>query len=236
MSSTYPGTLDAFTNPSGTQFLSSPDHSLQHSDINDAVEAIETAIGTTSGTSIAKLLTVGKFALPSAGGTATTTSITSGTLSGVLIGTSTITGGTAGAVTLGTPIMDFFTSSGTSLPTKANRGFAPTVGTLSDSAAGTITPNAAIASVFEVTLGTTVGTRTIGTPANPTDGEAITLRVKQNAGVTGTLVFAPIFRFSTGTAGTPVLGTTLSAWNYYGFRYNQTDSKWDNLGGNQNIT
>jgi hypothetical protein len=49
MASTYPTSLDAFTNPTSANALNSPDHALQHSDINDAVEALEAkvAIGNT---------------------------------------------------------------------------------------------------------------------------------------------------------------------------------------------
>lgn len=102
MSSVYPSSIDSFTNPSGTQTLSAVDHALQHSDANDALEAIETVIGTSSGTAVAKFLSVGKFAAPTAGGTLSTTTISSGTISGVLAGTNTYTGGTASAMLLGT--------------------------------------------------------------------------------------------------------------------------------------
>jgi hypothetical protein len=49
MAITYPTTLDAFTNPTAASLLTSPSHAQQHSDINDAVEALETkvAIGNT---------------------------------------------------------------------------------------------------------------------------------------------------------------------------------------------
>jgi hypothetical protein len=49
MASTYPTSLDAFTNPLAADLLTSPSHSQQHSDINDAVEALEAkvAIGNT---------------------------------------------------------------------------------------------------------------------------------------------------------------------------------------------
>jgi len=49
MASTYPTSLDAFTNPTSTDLLTAPSHAQQHSDINDAVEALETkvAIGNT---------------------------------------------------------------------------------------------------------------------------------------------------------------------------------------------
>ena len=49
MAITYPTSLDTFTNPTSTSLLTSPDHAQQHSDINDAVEALEAkvAIGNT---------------------------------------------------------------------------------------------------------------------------------------------------------------------------------------------
>jgi hypothetical protein len=49
MASTFPTSLDSFTNPTATSLLTSPSHAQQHSDINDAVEALEAkvAIGNT---------------------------------------------------------------------------------------------------------------------------------------------------------------------------------------------
>jgi hypothetical protein len=49
MAINYPTSLDTFTNPSASSLLTSPSHAQQHSDINDAVEALEAkvAIGNT---------------------------------------------------------------------------------------------------------------------------------------------------------------------------------------------
>jgi hypothetical protein len=49
MAITYPTSLDVFTNPTAASLLTSPNHAQQHSDINDAVEALEAkvAIGNT---------------------------------------------------------------------------------------------------------------------------------------------------------------------------------------------
>ena len=49
MASTYPTSLDSFTNPTASSLLTSPSHAQQHSDINDAMEAVQTklAIGNT---------------------------------------------------------------------------------------------------------------------------------------------------------------------------------------------
>jgi len=41
----YPTTLDTFTNPLGTDVLTSPDHAQQHADANDAIEALQAKVG-----------------------------------------------------------------------------------------------------------------------------------------------------------------------------------------------
>jgi hypothetical protein len=48
MATAYPGAIDNFTNPTSSDTLNSVTvpHATQHSDLNDAVEAIETALGT----------------------------------------------------------------------------------------------------------------------------------------------------------------------------------------------
>lgn len=68
MASNYPTSLDSFSNPSGTDSLNSPSHSLQHADINDAVEALETKIGI--GNSPAGSATAGQVLTAQGGGTA----------------------------------------------------------------------------------------------------------------------------------------------------------------------
>lgn len=45
MATNFPSSLDTLTNPSGTDTLSNPSHAQQHTNLNDAVEAIETKIG-----------------------------------------------------------------------------------------------------------------------------------------------------------------------------------------------
>ena len=84
MATNYPGSLDNFTNPTSTNTLDSPSHSLQHSDINDAVEAIENKLGVgtaTPGTATAYF--------PLVAGTAGATSWTQLTASGITSGTAT---------------------------------------------------------------------------------------------------------------------------------------------------
>lgn len=53
MATNYPTSLDSFTNPSPGSTLSSPSHSGQHSDINDAMEAVQAKLGV-GGTAVGK--------------------------------------------------------------------------------------------------------------------------------------------------------------------------------------
>jgi hypothetical protein len=72
----FPTSLDNFTNPSSGNTLDSPSHSLQHSDINDAVEALEAKLGI--GASPAGSATSGQVLTASTGGTTTWTTPTGG--------------------------------------------------------------------------------------------------------------------------------------------------------------
>jgi hypothetical protein len=55
VATSFPTSLDALTNPTSTDTLASPDHAAQHANANDAIEAIEAAIGTTAAPVLAKL-------------------------------------------------------------------------------------------------------------------------------------------------------------------------------------
>jgi hypothetical protein len=102
MATNYPASLDVFTNPASGNTLDSPSHSLQHSDLNDAVEAIETKLGAgaaTPGTATALF--------PLVAGTAGATSWTRLTATGITSGTATsgqvLTANGSGAVSFNTP-------------------------------------------------------------------------------------------------------------------------------------
>lgn len=71
MASNYPTSLDNFTNPTSNDSLNSPSHSLQHANINDAVEAIEAKLGI--GVSTAGSATSGQVLTAGTGGTTTWT-------------------------------------------------------------------------------------------------------------------------------------------------------------------
>jgi hypothetical protein len=74
----FPTSLDNFTNPSSGNTLDSPSHSLQHSDSNDAIEAIEAKLGI--GASPAGSATSGQVLTASTGGTTTWSTPTVGGL------------------------------------------------------------------------------------------------------------------------------------------------------------
>jgi hypothetical protein len=69
VASNFPTSLDNFTNPSSGNTLDSPSHSLQHSDINDAVEAMQRKVGV--GTAVAGSASAGQVLTISAAGTST---------------------------------------------------------------------------------------------------------------------------------------------------------------------
>lgn len=48
MATNFPTSLDALTNPSSGDALSSPSHSAQHTNANDAIEALQAKVGINS--------------------------------------------------------------------------------------------------------------------------------------------------------------------------------------------
>lgn len=50
MSTNFPGAIDSFVDPTPTQKLNNPQHNIQHSNANDAIVAVQTAIGITNST------------------------------------------------------------------------------------------------------------------------------------------------------------------------------------------
>lgn len=203
MASTYPTTLDSFINPIGTNTQDNPDHAGQHANINDSMVQVQKTLGTTAGTSVLKNFASGDFAARING------------------------------ETLGTPTIGTITVPGTTTALGFSASIAPGVGTLTDSAGGTLTVNAQAGQVFYSAMGTSAGNRTLAAPLNPTGYQTLTYAFKASGSANGTLVWNAIFRFSQ-DSGTPALGTG-TTWNYYGWRYNPIDTKWDFQGQSKNI-
>src|SRR3990167_6782412 len=130
MANQYPGTLNTFSNPAGTNTLPGTEasglpHATQHSDLNDAVESHEAVLGTNAGTSVLKHFAAGEFPVRATGvaaiGTLQQTLVggsvsgLTGTINNPVIGTPAITGGTSTAMTVvGTDILSLAGIFGTS--------------------------------------------------------------------------------------------------------------------------
>ena len=97
---------------------------------------------------------------------------------------------------------------------------APAVIALADAA--TIAVDASLGNDFRVTI---AGNRTMGIPANPTDGQKITFQVTQGTGAPFTLSWSSGYEFAAGLAQ-PTLSTTAGQTDLLGFIYNANKGKW----------
>ena len=97
---------------------------------------------------------------------------------------------------------------------------APAVVSLADAAL--ISLDASLGNDFRVTIG---GNRTVGNPANPTDGQKITFQVTQGSTGSFTLAWGSSYEFSTGLPA-PTLSTTAGDTDLLCFIYNAAKGKW----------
>lgn len=102
MATTYPGTLQSFTNPLGTQTLDSPDHASLHTNAQDTLGSVQFVVGTTLGTNVLKNFVAGDFPARISS-TNVLQQVLQGTLNNSTIGTPAVTGGTVNSATFGTP-------------------------------------------------------------------------------------------------------------------------------------
>jgi hypothetical protein len=99
-------------------------------------------------------------------------------------------------------------------------GVAPAVVHLTDAA--TIAVDASLGNDFRVTI---AGNRTMGTPANPTNGEQIIFQVTQGTGAPYTLGWASGYEFSAGLPQ-PTLSNSAGQTDLLGFVYNSSTGTW----------
>jgi hypothetical protein len=88
--------------------------------------------------------------------------------------------------------------------------------------AATILVNAALGNDFRITLG---GSRTLGNPGNPADGQKIIFQVTQDGAGGRVLSFGNAYEFCTALPS-PTLSTTPGATDVLGFVYNAAKGKW----------
>lgn len=218
------GTLP--TNMQGTTTLAdaTDDHALMHREIGSAVNALTVKVGLPAGTPALNQILVGSGA-----GTANWATV----WNQANLGSPTLTGGTINNAILGTPTIGSIIIPGTVSALGFSAAIAPGVGTLTDVAGGTLTVNAQLGNIFYCAMGTGAGNRTIATPLNITGYQQLHYAFKASGSANGTLVWGTVFRISQ-DSGTPALGTG-TTWNYYGWRYNVIDSKFDFMGQSKNI-
>ena len=97
---------------------------------------------------------------------------------------------------------------------------APAVVGLTDAA--TIAVDASLGNDFRVTI---AGNRTMGNPANPSDGQQIIFQVTQGSGGSFTLTWGSSYEFSTGLPQ-PTLSTAAGQTDLLGFVYNAAKGTW----------
>jgi hypothetical protein len=97
---------------------------------------------------------------------------------------------------------------------------APAVVALADAA--TITVDASQGNDFRVTLG---ANRTMGTPANPANGQQIIFQITQGSAGSSAITWDTGYEFSTGLPQ-PTLSSTAGQTDLLGFIYNAAKGKW----------
>lgn len=220
----YPSTIDSpDVSMQGTTLFATEDHANQHRTVGSAVIAIENKLGIGSGSAALNQILVGSGIGTAAWGSVWTNA---------QLGNPTITTGIANGIILGTPVIGTIAVPGTTNALSFSAAIAPHVGTITDTV-GTLVVNAQQANIFYSVQGTAAGNRTIGTPQNPTAYQQLTYAFKTSGSANGTLIWSSVFRISQ-DVGTPTLGTGVG-WNYYGWRYNSIDSKYDYIGSSRDL-
>jgi hypothetical protein len=97
---------------------------------------------------------------------------------------------------------------------------APAVVGLTDAA--TIAVDASLGNDFRVTI---AGNRTMGNPANPTDGQKVVFEITQGSGGSNTITWGSAYEFSA-SLPQPTLSTAASQADLLGFIYNGDIGKW----------
>jgi hypothetical protein len=104
--------------------------------------------------------------------------------------------------------------------TVSSGALSPAVVDLTDAA--TIAVDASLGNDFRVTI---AGNRTMGTPANPTDGEQLIFQITQGAGAPYTITWSSGYQFSTGLPQ-PALSASAGETDLLGFIYNAATGTW----------
>jgi len=138
----------------------------------------------------------------------------------VVVGGTTATNGLQTVASLGTANMALLSAGAGAVPVFAAP--AAPVSPLTDAA--TITVNAALGTLLTVTLG---GSRTMGAPSNPVNGQPLIFQLTQDGTGSRTITWtsgAGGYTFGAGAA--PTLSTAINTTDLVGFRYSAVVGKW----------
>ena|SRR3990167_4056580 len=227
MATNYPSGTDNLTNPAGTSVVTSPDHAAQHTNINDAMEAVQTTAGTTAGTNVLKHFAAGEFPIRATGvaaiGTLVQTVVggtfTSPIINNSTIGTPAVTGGTANNITLGTPVFSQGAIGGVDLSTSAI-----TLGYAESTSDFTTTSTATYVDVTGLSVAVTVpsGGRKVkitafcgGLKASGSAGNPLTMAIRESTTVlNSTTVNDPVSAYNVIGIAIAVITPTAGAHTY----------------------
>lgn len=226
MATNYPSSKQTFTDPSGTSLLTSPDHAGLHTDVNDTLEAIQDAVGTTAGTNVLLDFSAGDFPARINGSDVLQQSL-QGTINNSVIGTPAITGGTVDNAVMGTPAVTGGTIDSAVMGTPAITGGTLTAPNITDARytrnnftdGGTITLDWSTGNWQHGTLG---GNRTVAM-SNGQEGGKYILQVHQDGTGSRTLTYGTevlwpaggTTTLSTGSADVDFIAFLCDGTNYY---------------------
>ncbi len=120
----------------------------------------------------------------------------------------------------GSLLSEAFASPAGAATTSETGAIAPAVVALTDGAV--IPVDASLGNDFRVTLG---ASRTMGNPANPTDGQKIVFQITQGGTGSSTITWGSTYEFSAGLPQ-PTLSTAVGQTDLLAFIYNAAKGKW----------
>ncbi len=224
MAINFPVSLDNFTNPVSTDTTTAVDHAVQHSNVNDAVEALEAKVGVnSSAVTTSHDYKLGEVtSTDKAVGKTATQTLTNKTLTSPVINTPT--GIVKGDVGLGNVDNTSDSTKNSATATLTNKRVTPRSGTTTSSATPTI--NTDNVDFYYITAQSgNITSMTTNLSGTPTEGQTLWLAMTATSGT-------PTITWGTGwEASSIALPTGLTTTRQdFKFVWNTTTSKWRFVG------
>lgn len=131
MATSYPAGTDTFVNPTGTDVTNVVDHAAQHTNANQAIEMVQSVMGTNGGTNIHKNFNAGDFPARINASNVFQQAVTgtvsafSGTMISMFFGTNQYTGGTLASAVVSAPTVTGLADDTNGNVSASAHGFAP---------------------------------------------------------------------------------------------------------------